>query len=102
MEKVVPLFKPFKPIFYFKIFKLENTNFGAKHVWFPFESQIHFFKRKFFFNRAHLSFSTPPYCASSIMRRIPAITYEVAMHCAQAFARRALQRQDPLSLCSVA
>jgi hypothetical protein len=37
MEKVVHLFEIFKPIFYFKIFKLRKILFGSVKVWKDFE-----------------------------------------------------------------
>jgi hypothetical protein len=33
MEKVVPIFKPFKPIFYFNFFDIRKVLFGSNGVW---------------------------------------------------------------------
>jgi hypothetical protein len=33
MEKVVPLFKSFKTLFYFKLFDLEKVPFGSTKFW---------------------------------------------------------------------
>jgi hypothetical protein len=45
MENVVPLFKPFKTIFYLKFSDLGNVLFGSKEIWTGFKFEVNLFER---------------------------------------------------------
>jgi hypothetical protein len=45
MEKVVPLLKPFKTIFYLKFLGLGKVLFGSKEVWMSFKFEFNLFER---------------------------------------------------------